>query len=114
MNQSTTVAEIQNLPIAEMAEMLGALTHAELIELRELEEGSDSPRKGALEVIDDALAAAEPPKVDPPEIVASGAVPAAKPEAPAWQAPEYTGPLDIEQAAWRRRNIKPVRELTTK
>lgn len=28
--------------------------------------------------------------------------------------PDYTGPLDGEQAAWRVANIKPVREARTK
>lgn len=26
---------------------------------------------------------------------------------PAWQLPGYAGPLDINQAQWRQRNIKP-------
>lgn len=32
--------------------------------------------------------------------------------APAWQAPDYTGPLTADQAEWRHANIKPVRETT--
>lgn len=33
----------------------------------------------------------------------------AEPKAPppAWQLPGYAGPLDINQAQWRQRNIKP-------
>lgn len=27
---------------------------------------------------------------------------------PAWQSPDYAGPLDINKAEWRHRNIKPV------
>lgn len=27
-------------------------------------------------------------------------------KAPAWQAKDYTGPLDIEQANWRRLHLK--------
>ena len=37
--------------------------------------------------------------------------PAVDDAAPAWQAPDYIGPLDIEQAGWRNRNIKPVGTL---
>lgn len=38
----------------------------------------------------------------------------AEDETPAWQLPDYAGPLDIAQAQWRLRHIKPVREVTEK
>lgn len=40
----------------------------------------------------------------------AGAKGKAEPKAPppAWQLPDYAGPLDINQAQWRQRNIKPV------
>lgn len=38
----------------------------------------------------------------------------AKAESPAWQLPDYAGPLDIRQAQWRLRNIKPVGEVKRK
>jgi hypothetical protein len=31
-----------------------------------------------------------------------------------WKDPDYTGPLTIPQAAWRRAHIKPVQAVTTK
>lgn len=45
----------------------------------------------------------------PPEPkVAADAPKAADTETPDWQKPDYTGPLDINQADWRNRHIKPV------
>jgi hypothetical protein len=109
----TNLAEVQNLPIAEMSELLGALTAAELHELRALE-ASESNRKGALEAIDAALVAAEAPPAGVGDPFAEKPVEAAADETPDWQTPDYTGPLDIEKAEWRRHNIKPVGEVSTK
>lgn len=110
MNNKTDLAEIQNLPIAELSELLGALTGPELQDLRklEVESNDDGGRKGALEAIDKAFALLVP---DAPAVEVAAAADA---ELLDWQKPEYTGPLDIEQATWRRYNIKPVREVSTK
>lgn len=56
------------------------------------------------------LSAADKAKADPAK--PDKARPAAK--TPAWQLPGYAGPLDIRQAQWRQRNIKPVDEVRRK
>ena len=127
MDKKNDLAEIQNLPIAELSELLGALTAPELVELRKLEVASteDGGRKGALEAIDKAYAQFPPEAGDQNQGGGEGNDDAGKrveggeaavPEGvqPDWQKPEYTGPLHIEQAEWRRVNIKPVREVSTK
>lgn len=53
--------------------------------------------------------AKDKPKADPKPDKAEP-----KPEPPAWQGADYSGPLTIDQANWRRHHIKPVREVATK
>ncbi len=105
MSQTRTVAEIQNLPIPELAEALPGLSVEDLTALRALE-AQETRRAGALKAIDAALAAGAPPAAEPSEAAPATAL--------AWQQPDYAGPLDIEQMDWRRRNIKPVRAVETK
>jgi len=108
MTQKHDLAEIQNLPIVELSEMLSGLSAEELAALRELEVNA-SNRKGALEAIDEAIKAA------PAQVEGDAAVVAEQlAKTPDWQDPDYTGPLDIEQMDWRNRNIKPVRQVETK
>lgn len=45
---------------------------------------------------------------------AAAADAAVEPKPAEWQHPDYAGPLDCAQAAWRNRHLKPVREVTTK
>lgn len=49
--------------------------------------------------------APQSPPVAPP---AAEEQPTAEVDAQPWQHPDYAGPLDINQADWRNRNIKPV------
>lgn len=125
MDKKTDLIELQNLPIAELSELLGALTIAELKELRALEVADNGGRKGALEDIDAALAKLpadttpgneDKPNGDPNGDAHLRTETAKIPDAvqPDWQKPDYTGPLHIEQSEWRRVNIKPVREVRTK
>lgn len=123
-NPNPDLAEIRNLPIAELAERLPALSAGQLTELRALEAAETDPRKGALEAIDAAIAKAAGPEVEggnPPPAGKAGKSGASKPAddesapaAPDWQSPDYSGPLDIEQATWRARHVKPVRTARTK
>lgn len=104
------LAEIQNLPLAELADRLGDLTAERLRALRALEAAESSPRKGALEAIDAALAKIEAK----PAAAEAAAAPAAR-DVPAWQREDYDGPLDIPQAEWRRQHLtKPVQAARTK
>lgn len=49
-----------------------------------------------------------PPPAPPPAAPPADEQPPAEVDAQPWQHPDYAGPLDINQAAWRNRNIKPV------
>lgn len=124
---NTNLAEIRNLPIPELVEKLPALSADQLRELHVLESAADDPRKGALAAIDEALTKLTPvsgdgaPNPGTDKKAATRARSANKAEdadgeaaAPAWQAQDYSGPLDIEQATWRARHIKPVRSAETK
>lgn len=111
------LSEIQNLPAAELIERIGAepaaLAADDLAALRDLEAGAKEPRADVLAALD-AAAARTPPADDRKPGKARAVKAATAPDAPAWQADDYTGPLDIEQAAWRRHNIKPVQAAKTK
>lgn len=45
---------------------------------------------------------------------AAGAKAPKKAPPPAWQAEDYNGPLDCEQAAWRNAHFKPAQVQSTK
>lgn len=130
------IEEIQNLPEGELLEQVAVLDADQLKALRALEAAdTDGGRAAVLAAIDAKLA--EPPADDAkPETAAErkarekaeaaerkarekaeaeqSAAAAAAAAAPAWQAPDYTGPLDIAQANWRTAHIKPVREVRGK
>lgn len=110
------LAEIQNLPVAELSERLEGLTAEDLAQLRDLENASEKPRAGALSALDAASKALDEGGERPPSAGNEPAprASAAGPKAPAWQAPDYDGPLTIPQADWRRHNIKPVARARTK
>ncbi|WP_337052477.1 hypothetical protein [Pseudoxanthomonas sp. USHLN014] len=111
MSTKTTedLAEIQNLPIAELAEFLAELDADDLKALRALEDKSSTKRKGAL----DAIAAALTDKAAADKAGGGVSTAAAALDA-AWQAPDYTGPLTITQSEWRHANLKPVTGVATK
>lgn len=118
------LAELQGKSIAVITEQLPAMDRAALVELAALETAATNSRTTLLSAIDDRLKAldeaeldpannGEPPPKAPP---AAKAEPKAepKPEPKPWQHPDYAGPLNGEQAAWRVRNIKPVRKVQAK
>lgn len=49
-----------------------------------------------------------PPSDPPDQGEAAQPATAASSEAPEWQAPGYDGPLDLNQAVWRNRHLKPA------
>lgn len=107
--QNTMLSEIQNLPVAELADRLGGLTAEQLTELRALETvQKDGGRKSALAVIGEAIVKAAPPPV------ASEVADSVETAIADWQNEDYSGPLTIPQADWRRHNIKPVRAVREK
>lgn len=109
------IRELQNLTVAEIEDRVGALDADALAELRKLEteDGQVDGRKGVIAAID-AAEAALVPAGDPPAAPAKAKSKAEAAPRPAWQAPDYNGPLDIGQASWRRANLKPVRKVSTK
>jgi hypothetical protein len=116
------IAEIGNLPVEELKERLPALSLEQLDALLKIEKAG-AKRDGALKAIGKEIGAkksaakaaekaagAEAPAT---EVVESAGKAASK-ERPAWQQPDYAGPLDIGQMEWRRHNIKPVTGVRTK
>lgn len=112
------VAEIQNLPVTELADKLGDLSDDDLAALRKAEAGSEKPRSTALEAIDaEAVrraAAGDSPEGTPPDATTAKAGPKADEDKNAWREQDYTGPLSADQAAWRHANLKPVDVAATK
>ena len=101
--------------VPQVTDAVAAMDAGDLAELRKLEQADASPRRGVIDAIDareKALAEASKPaaKAEPK----ADAKPAATSEAKPWQAPDYSGPLSGEQAAWRHANLKPVRDAKTK
>lgn len=107
------LSEIQNLTLDELRDALTGLDAEDLATLKALEQADSKPRAGALEAIDAAIAKL-------PVAPAATAKPATEDEAKpaagkaAWQTDDYTGPLTIDQATWRRHNVKPVGGAATK
>ncbi|MBB5885474.1 hypothetical protein DYQ93_11405 [Xanthomonas sp. LMG 8992] len=111
------IAEVANLPIPELRERLGDFDAADLQALRayEADPATGQNRKGALEAIDERLSALAPDggRSSTASDTAGDAAPAAE-AAPAWQEPDYDGPITIPQAAWRNANLKPAIATATK
>lgn len=95
---------LQVKPIAEINPVLGDLDRDQLTELLALEADCNSPRDSLTKTIVariEKIDADNAPPAEPP------APAAAKP--PAHRHPDYSGPLTIEQAEWRNRNLKPAK-----
>lgn len=101
--------------VPQVTDAVSTMDAGDLAELRTLEQADASPRRGVLDAIEareKALEeAAKPPTKAEPKAAAK---PADKADAKPWQAPDYSGPLSGEQAAWRNANLKPVRDAKTK
>lgn len=104
---------LQAKAIADINPVLGELDRDQLAELLALEVDGNSPRETLTRAIaeriekidaDDAAAEAEAKRVAEAK---QAAEPKAKP--PAHHHPDYSGPLTIEQAEWRNRNLKPAK-----
>jgi len=116
------ISDVLDLSVDKLTEQLPALDRESLVELQ-AQEAAGKNRATALAAIDAALIALDGDpgdeqgdktptgvgeKVDPAP-KGAGKIPATD-----FRHPDYTGPLDGEQAAWRVANIKPVREARTK
>lgn len=111
--------------IAEIVPTLNNLSDEQLAELQALEKAEAQPRKGLLEAIDletlhRADAAREKAEVEAAEKAQAEAVANSKPakaeKIPVtdFRHPDYNGPLDGGQAAWRNTNLKPAQGGRTK
>lgn len=98
---------LQQKPIAEINPALGDLDRDQLTELLALEADSNSPRDTLTKAIVARLEKIDAENELPPEKPAEPEAPKAKP--PAHHHPDYSGPLTIEQAEWRNRNLKPAK-----
>lgn len=86
---------------------IAALPAAVLDDVRAAEKAGQN-RAGIYALLDDRaaeLAEANKPK-DAPKAKAGND------EAPAWQHPDYAGPMTAAQGEWRQRNIKPAKATT--
>lgn len=115
------LAELANLPAEELIERLGTLDADALTALGKIEKAGAN-RPGVGKAISAARKAAPklPAETKQPAADTKAAPHARGPEGeasaspPAWQAPDYDGPLTIPQAAWRRHNVKPAGSVRTK
>lgn len=115
------LAELILLSIPKILEQFDELSADELRELEALENARDTPRVTLLEHIQEKLAEvdknangdgqAPKPPTDANAITQSptrapGSPAADAPqESPPWQREDYLGPLTMEQAEWRNRNL---------
>lgn len=85
---------------------LPELSSEDLTELLAREVADANPRKGVIEAVETEQAARDP-EGDSPLAAKPAKRETSKPaDKPAWQKPNYAGPLDGEQAAWRRLHLK--------
>lgn len=98
---------LQVKPIAEINPVLGELDRDQLTELLALEADCNSPRDSLTRTIVARIEKIDADNAPPAEPAATPAPAAAKP--PAHHHPDYSGPLTIEQAEWRNRNLKPAK-----
>lgn len=99
--------------INKIREDLDELSGEQLLQLRAMESAEDAPRATLIKAIDAKLAelgATAPASDAGPEV--AKAAPDSAPQAPevtappAWQAPDYCGPLTGDQALWRVAHLK--------
>jgi len=106
---------LQVKSIAEIRPVLGELQRDQLTELLALEADCNSPRETLTKAIVARLEEIDADNAAPPEQEAAASVKPPEPEAaapakpPAHHHPDYSGPLTIEQAEWRNRNLKPAK-----
>ena len=113
MNENE-VKELRSKTVSEITDLIPAMDRADLVSVLAAEADDAQPRvsltRALAQAIEDIDAEQNPPRGDD----AAPEAPTTADEAAAWQAPDYNGPLDIAQADWRNRNIKPVGEVITK
>ncbi len=89
----------------DLVAQFGDFDNATLAQLKAAELNQRRPRAGLVESIDEELAArSAPPVSEDPQTVSKAAKPA-RGEVPAWQRPEYDGPLTCDQAYWRNTQL---------
>lgn len=115
MNQAMSDDEIKALrskTVNEIIELLPVMDRPDLVRLAAAEADDAQPRVTLTRAIAQQIETIDADNAPDADDGAAVAVDASA--APAWHAPDYTGPLDIEQANWRNVNIKPVGGVITK
>ncbi len=123
---------LRSQSINKIREQFDELSGEQLTQLRAMESAEEAPRATLVKAIDDKLeelgatapasdtepltasqvglspaATQDTPPPKPPGADDTAAAPAVEaPAAPAWQAPDYCGPLTGDQAMWRVANLK--------
>lgn len=96
-------------PIKDIKPELASLDRATLVSLLAIEAEVDNPREALTKAI-----TARIESIDNLEGDDADATSGDEAETPAWQRPEYTGTLTIDQATWRNLNLKPVTGVVEK
>lgn len=109
------ITNLQQQSVASITEQLPTLDRESLIELNAQEAAATAPRTTLQAAIDKQLAVldAEEEGGNPPPAEEPAPKPAKLTKAD-WRHPDYHGPLNGEQAAWRVHNIKPAEKVATK
>lgn len=103
---------LRSQSINKIREQFDELSGEQLTQLRAMESAEEAPRATLVKAIDDKLeelgATAPSSDVGPDTSTRTPEVAAAGPDtsAPAWQAPDYCGPMTGDQAMWRVANLK--------
>lgn len=95
-------------PIKDIKPELASLDRATLVSLMALEAEAENPREALTKAITARIEAID--NLEHEDDATAGDEAAA----PAWQRPEYAGPITIEQATWRNLNLKPVTGVVEK
>jgi hypothetical protein len=109
--QEIDLKALQTQSVADIQKSLGDLDRDQLTELLALEADANAPRETLTKAI-----TARIDKLDADNAAPAEAEPAkAEPAKPApFTSPDYAGPLTIEQAEWRARNLKPAKVAAKK
>ena len=109
---SDELQEIRHQAIKAIVPSLVDMSRQNLVDLVAMEADEENPRETLVDAITKQLEKIDAADTDESDAAEDAAADADAP--PVWQADEYTGPLTIDQASWRRANTKPVDRVITK
>lgn len=100
------VKDLRGKKVGEITALIPELSRSTLVAILAAEADDAQPRVQLTRALAAAIEAIDAEDGPP--------APESPPPRPPWQAETYDGPLDIAQAEWRGRNIKPVGEVIAK